>query len=90
MGMMDDTISVTEIGHKTQQMNAYFNVKTAEKKLQFSELKCHKMVIQKSKKNNPGSDLKVDIWKQSHDKRNVWGKILEGDHILTEVILQEN
>ena len=32
MAMVDDTVTVTEAGHKTQQMNAYFNVRTAEKK----------------------------------------------------------
>lgn len=33
MAMVDDTVTITEIGHKTQQMNAFFNVKSAEKKL---------------------------------------------------------
>ena len=53
MGMVDKRISVTEIGQKTQQKNAYFDVRTAENKLQFSELKCHKMVIHKSMNHNP-------------------------------------
>ena len=49
MAMVDDTVTITEIGHKTQQMNAFFNVMSAEKKLQFSESKCHTMLIHKAK-----------------------------------------
>ena len=30
--MVDDTLAITEAGHKTQQMNAFFNVKAAGKK----------------------------------------------------------
>ena len=30
-GMVDDTICITETGQKSQQMNAYFNVKSAGK-----------------------------------------------------------
>ena len=69
MAMVDDTVIVTETGNKTQQINAYFNVKVAEKKLQFSELKCHTMIIHKVKSINSASDLKVNIWKQTHDKK---------------------
>ena len=65
--MVDDTITVTEVGHKTQQINSYFNVKSAEKKLQFSETKCHSKLIHKSNYLNQVSELKVDIWKQKHD-----------------------
>ena len=70
MTMVDDTVLITETGHKTQQMNVYFNVKVAEKKLQFSELMCHTMIIHKAKNINPVSELKVDIWKQTHDKKD--------------------
>ena len=68
MAMVDDTVIVTETVHKTQQIYAYFNEKIAEKKLQFSELKCHTMIIHKAKNINSASDLKVNIWKQTHDK----------------------
>ena len=52
MAMVDDTVTITEIGHKTQQMNAFFNVMSAEKKVQFSESKCHTMLIHKAKHVN--------------------------------------
>ena len=31
MAMVDDTVTITEVGHKTQQMNAFFNAQAAEK-----------------------------------------------------------
>ena len=45
LAIVDDTLTITEAGHKTQQMNAFFNVQAAEKRLQFSELKCHTMIV---------------------------------------------
>ena len=35
LGLVDDTIGVTEVGYQAQMMNAFMNVKTAEKGLQF-------------------------------------------------------
>ena len=64
MAMVDDTVTVTEAGHKTQQMNAFFNVQAAEKRLQFSEFKCNSMTIHKSKDINNFSKLQIDIWKK--------------------------
>jgi hypothetical protein len=75
--MVDNTIYITEAGHKPQQMNGYLNVKAVEKKLQFRELKCHTMIIHKSKKNNSFSDIKVDVWKQSHEKEMNFKKQLK-------------
>ena len=48
----------------------FFNVKSAEKKLQFNELKCHTMLIHKAKYINQVSELKVNIWKERHDYEN--------------------
>ena len=69
--MVDDTKIVTETCYKTQQINAYFNVKVAEK-LQFSEIGCHIILINKAKSIYSVSELKVDIWKQTHDDENVF------------------
>ena len=33
--LVDDTIAITEAGYKAQIMNAFMNIKTAEKGLQF-------------------------------------------------------
>ena len=84
MAMVDDTVTITEVGHKTQQMNAFFNVKAAEKKLQFSELKCHTMVMKKSKHINEVSELKVDIWKRTHDKKNTFHETFDQEHKLKD------
>ena len=84
MAMVDDTVTVTEAGHKTQQMNAYFNVRTAEKKLKFSEFKCHTMLVHKAKTINQVSELTVDIWKQSHDMDNNLIETFDGEHAIKE------
>ena len=48
LGMVDDTIGVTEAGYKSAQFNAYLNVKSADKKKQFGIDKCNTMVVSKS------------------------------------------
>ena len=45
LGLIDDLIGVTEAGYRAQQMNAFINVKTADKYLQFGPDKCKTMVI---------------------------------------------
>ena len=75
LGLVDDMISITDAGHKAQQMNAVLNIKTAEKRLQFGESKCKSMIITKNSKesiiNNP---LLVDKWKTPHEDSSVSGK----------------
>ena len=41
LGMIDDIILISETGHTTLRMNAFINVKTATKRLQFEPEKCH-------------------------------------------------
>ena len=86
MAMVDDTVLITETGHKGQPKEFIFNVKVAEKKLQFSELKCHTMIIHKAKNINPVSELKVDIWKQTHDKKDDFHELYDGEHTLKETL----
>ena len=40
LGFVDDYMGITEANHSAQQMNVVFNVRTAEKSLQFGEKKC--------------------------------------------------
>jgi hypothetical protein len=47
LGLVDDTICITEAGYTAQMMNAFFNIKTAEKTLQFGVKKCKTMLIGK-------------------------------------------
>ena len=66
LGLVDDTIGVTEVGYKAQMMNAFFNVKTAEKGLQFGVKKCKSMLIGKNLENVLDSPLQVDKWSVEH------------------------
>ena len=45
LGLVDDTIGITEPGYKAQMLNAFLNVKTAENGLQFNVKKCKSMLI---------------------------------------------
>ena len=84
LAMVDDTVTVTESGQKTQQMNAYFNVLAAKKRLQFSEFKCHTMLIHRSKDIHEISDLKVDLWRQTHDENNSFKETFDNKHTLKD------
>ena len=55
LGLVDDTIGVTEAGFKVQQMNAFINVKTAEKSLQFA-------LVGKDNVSVINNALKVEYW----------------------------
>ena len=62
LGLVDDILGVKEAGMKAQQMNAFINLKTAEKTLQFGPTKCKTMLIGKDLKNVIYSDIMVDKW----------------------------
>ena len=66
LGLVDDTIGVTEVGYKAQMMNAFLNVKTAEKGLQFGAKKCKTMLIGKNQESALNSPLCVDNWSVEH------------------------
>ena len=62
LGLVDDTIGVTEAGFRAQQMNVLMNVRTAEKSLQFGASKCKSMLIGKDRGIIFNTDLLVDNW----------------------------
>ena len=66
LGLVDDTIAVTEAGHKAQIMNVFLNVKTAEKGLQFGVQKCKAMLVGKDYGKIVNSNLVVDNWVVEH------------------------
>ena len=68
LGLVDDTIGVTEVGYKAQMMNAFMNVKTAEKCLQFGVKKCKSMLVGKNIENIIDSTLYVDKWTVEHEE----------------------
>ena len=66
LGLVDDTIGVTETGYQAQMMNAFLNVKTAEKGLQYGIKKCKTMVIGKNQEKIINSKLSFDQWTVEH------------------------
>ena len=66
LGLVDDTIGVTEVGYQAQMMNAFMNVKTAEKGLQFGAKKCKTMLVGKNLDHVVNSSLTVDKWTVQH------------------------
>ena len=71
LGQVDDLIGVAEAGVKTHQLNAFVNVKTANKDLQFGEDKCKYMIVSKKKPESfLHPNIKVDQWKVEHMKNN--------------------
>ena len=55
---------------KAKQLNAFINIKTAEKKLQFGPNKCHTMTISNKKLKTEESDLYIDFWNEKNDKED--------------------
>ena len=66
MGLVDDIICITEAGYKAQEMNAFINIKTAEKNLQFGNAKCKSLLVGKSTNNVINSKLMVDSWESKY------------------------
>ena len=44
LGLVDDSICISEAGYKAHMLNVFFNIKTAEKTLQFGTKKCKTML----------------------------------------------
>ena len=70
LGLVDDIIGVTEAGLDAQKMNAFINIKTAEKTLQFGPTKCKSMLVGKDIENVINSDLMVDNWKVEYKEND--------------------
>ena len=72
--MIDDVLGVTEAGINAHKMNAFLNVKSAEKTLQFGPTKCKTMLIGKNTQNVVETDLVVDTWKVEYLDNPVTGE----------------
>ena len=68
LGLVDDVIGVTNAGLDAQKMNAFLNIKTAEKSLQFGPSKCKTMLVGKNTENTVNSELYVDSWKVEYQE----------------------
>ena len=63
LGMVDNILSISESGYKTCMLNAFLNAKTALKRLQFGQDKCHVLYVGKEIPNHKKIELFVDGWK---------------------------
>ena len=64
LSMVDDLLSVSECGFKTQTVNAFLTFKTDSKKLQFGAQKCKKLHVGKTLASYKCTAMKVDEWKE--------------------------
>ena len=89
LGMIDDIVGVSEHGFNATQLNAFINIKTAEKKLQFGHNKCKTLTISHKNVNYVKSDLLIDHWVESHDKSDQLVKTFKGKIKMSEVTEQK-
>ena len=68
LGLFDDIIGVTEAGIDAIKLNAFINIKTAEKTLQFGPTKCKSMLVGKDTGETLNSSLVVDNWKIEYNE----------------------
>ena len=74
LGMVDDIVGVTEAGHKASELNAFLNVRTAEKRLQFGPSKCKYMIVGKFADMKKQEKLQVDSWKTEYKENKITGE----------------
>ena len=80
MGLVDDIVGVTEAGHKASELNAFINVRTAEKTLQFGISKCKYMIVGKCADLVKQANLQVDSWKVEHEENKDTGDYDLAEH----------
>ena len=76
--MIDNVAGISESGIKAKQLNAFINVKAAEKGLQFGPDKCHTMNITRNNAHIVENDLFIDHWTEKHNKEDQLIDTFEG------------
>ena len=74
LGLVDDIVGISESGHKASELNAFMNIKTAEKTLQFGPKKCKFMIVGKCDSALKSQSLQVDHWTSKHVVNNTTGE----------------
>ena len=74
LGMVDDIVGISEAGPKASELNAFMNIKTAEKTLQFGPKKCKFMIVGKCESEIKAQSLQVDHWTSKHVVNNTTDK----------------
>ena len=80
LGMVDDLLTISECGVKTNLLNQYINFKTGSKRLQFGTSKCIKMHVGKSDSKILCKDLHVGGWKIDVNTDPVTGKCTQREY----------
>ena len=75
LGMVDDIAAISEAGHKANELNAFLNVKSAEKTLQFGPKKCQYMIVGKNSELVTQENLQVDEWKTEYQENEISGEL---------------
>ena len=78
--MVDDLLTISECGVKTNLLNQYINFKTGSKRLQFGTSKCIKMHVGKSDSKILCKDLHVWGWKIDVNTDPVTGKCTQSEY----------
>ena len=89
LGLVDDIVGITEAGFKAQELNAYINIKTAEKRLQFGVKKCKSMLIGKTSDSVLNNNLQVDNWSISYEEDKITGEAVLNEHFLGKVEIDQ-
>ena len=66
LGQVDDTIGISEAGHKAISMHTFINQKTAEKGLWFGSSKCKNILVGKRTYDYQNIALNVDAWNSEY------------------------
>ena len=70
LGLMDDTLSVSEAGVNAEEINTFMNENSAEKRLQFNPKKCKYLDIGRNTETSVlHNTLEVDTWDISYDEK---------------------
>ena len=65
--MIDDSFGVSENGVPATQLNAFVNIKTAEKKLHLWHDKCNTLTSMHKSVRYVRTDLSIDHWSEKHN-----------------------
>ena len=68
LALVDDIVGITEAGMDAQNLNAFMNMKTAEKTLQFGAPKCKSMLVGKNTDAVVNSAMLVDNWQVEYSQ----------------------
>ena len=85
LGMVDDLLTISSCGYKTNLLNQFLNCKTGCKRLQFGCDKCVKMHIGKTNSDILCKDVSVGKWQIDLVKSSDTGKVSKSESFVGEI-----